>query len=642
LTPTRPNYPRARRLALLSAICVAAAAALIPVIPAVFGVPVRQVHVIWGSVSATVRADLEAQFALKEPADLGGGRWSYVPGDTRPSTLRRLATHAAVVATDGIDPNTFEQAASAPLTERRGGMVAMRRGAAAVRALQALLLTSGVILLIAAAFAATGTGPRDVADRLAWSLRRAATHAADVRTRIVPALWTSFTRRRSLASIAARAIAFAQRGVPIASAEAAGLFRIVFGAAVVTYVTADTVTSETISSYDLEAAAGFYESVMRWLDARPALVDELGRISWLLGLLFVVGIATPITFTLFVGAVLLWGSTRALGASHHVMSALLVTLVGLIPVRWGDALSVDAWAFRRIGRRLSRPPSRHYGFAIWLPAFVFGMAFAAAAWSKLREGTAWILNGTVKYHFVSDSDQALVSWGLTLVDNHALAVALSGGAVAIELLVITSAFSRSAAYRVLCAGLALSLLCGFALFQGVVWPAWWVLLLGFLPWHWYRAPSIAVEPRRLGAIHLAIIGVVLVQQLYASWERVEARPIMSAYDMYSTTYADAAAYEESTNLVFRVIGVSPAGALDLPDCTLDSAAAEVFARAAEGDAQSRASMRSLIGGCVRDHPEVQEVRIEGDKRVFDWEEKRFVWKRGLERQGPVDASWLRR
>jgi hypothetical protein len=329
------------------------------------------------------------------------------------------------------------------------------------------------------------------------------------------------------------------------------------------------------------------------------------------------------------------------GASHHVMSVLLVTLVALLPVRWGDALSVDAWTFRRFGRGLSRPASRGYGFAIWLPTFVFGLAFAAAAWSKLREGTAWILNGTVKYHFVSDSEQALVPWGLAIVDSHALAVAMSGGAVAIELVVITAAFSRSPGYRAVCGLLALALLCGFALFQGVIWPAWWVLLLGFLPWHWYRAASTASEPRRLAPVYLAIIVVLVVQQLYASWERVEARPMMSAYDMYSTTYADAAAYEEATNLVYRVVGVSPAGVLDLPDCTLDSASAEVFARAADGEPQARASMRSLIGGCVRSHPEVLEVRIEGDKRVFDWGTRRFVWKRALEQRGPVDASWLR-
>ena len=29
----------------------------------------------------------------------------------------------------------------------------------------------------------------------------------------------------------------------------------------------------------------------------------------------------------------------------------------------------------------------------------------------------------------------------------------------------------------------LSLLVGFEVFQGLWWPAWWILLLSFLPWH---------------------------------------------------------------------------------------------------------------------------------------------------------------
>ena len=60
---------------------------------------------------------------------------------------------------------------------------------------------------------------------------------------------------------------------------------------------------------------------------------------------------------------------------------------------------------------------------------VLGVAYFAAAVSKLREGGTWILNGTVKYHFVTDLHQALVPWGPALTSNHPVAVGLSLAAV---------------------------------------------------------------------------------------------------------------------------------------------------------------------------------------------------------------------
>ena len=50
-----------------------------------------------------------------------------------------------------------------------------------------------------------------------------------------------------------------------------------------------------------------------------------------------------------------------------------------------------------------------------LPALVLGVVYFAAALAKMRDtGLAWILNGTVNYHFLSDSPQAMVDWGLQL------------------------------------------------------------------------------------------------------------------------------------------------------------------------------------------------------------------------------------
>jgi hypothetical protein len=356
----------------------------------------------------------------------------------------------------------------------------------------------------------------------------------------------------------------------------------------------------------------------------------------------VVGLVTPASYAALTAAVIVWASVRALGASHHVVSSLAVTMLLLLPARWGDGLSVDAWLRRRFGG-VQPPPSRRYGFAIWAPAFVFAVTFAAAAWSKLRQPD-WVANGSVKYHFISDFNQALVPWGLELAAHPTLAVALSAAAVVAEAVVITAIFSASAAYRLTCGLLALGMLATFALFQGIVWPGWWILLLGFLPWHRFRpgaGATAAATAKPLSAAQLALMAAVVAQQVYASWARVEARPFVSAYDMYSTTYASPAAYEEASNLVYRVVGVTAAGREDLPDCTIDSPAAETFSRAVAGDEAERTRMRSLIGECVVDRTDVTQVGIEGDKKVFDWNARRFVWKRALDVVGPADAAWLR-
>jgi hypothetical protein len=146
----------------------------------------------------------------------------------------------------------------------------------------------------------------------------------------------------------------------------------------------------------------------------------------------------------------------------------------------------------------------------------------------------------------------------------------------------------------------------------------------------------------LSAAQIAVVLVILLQQVYATWARVEARPLISAYDMYSTTYASPEAYEAASNLVFRVVGVTPSGSFDLPDCTIDDTAAQSFVRAVQGDATERVRIKGLIGECVDRRPDVVEVSIEGDKRVFNWQTRRFEWKRALDRIGPADASWLRR
>ena len=124
---------------------------------------------------------------------------------------------------------------------------------------------------------------------------------------------------------------------------------------------------------------------------------------------------------------------------------------------------------------------------MWVSGLVFGVAFAAAAWAKaVGTGPSWILNGSVKYHFITDSLNAPVDWGLRLAGHPQLAVLASLGTVVAEALVITAAFSRNGGYWLGLGAVALGMLAGFGLFMGVFWYRWWILLLGFLPWARFR------------------------------------------------------------------------------------------------------------------------------------------------------------
>lgn len=614
------SHRAAPRLAAAGAICLLCALGIAASIRPLLGTPVRQIHVDWRIGDARSRAALERQWRLSEGALVSGNRWSYVPLDTRAATLRAIAEHLAVAGTNGIDRHTYRLSSEGPLTARRGGrlLTASPVVAPLMKLAAGVLALAGIACLLLARMAARRLTPAAVLASLGAAL--AAALRPDAR---------------------GRALALLQRGVPVASADAAGLFRIVFGSAVVAYIMSEPVSSVLLTPYELPRAAGLYGSLMRWLAAHPAVVDNLAVSVPVAGAFFIAGIATPVSYAAFVVAALVWASVASLGASHHVVSTLCVALVALVPARWGDGLGVDAWVRRRRGWM---PPtaSRVYGFAIWIPMFVFGVGFAAAAWSKLRAGPDWILYGSVKYHFLADFHQALVPWGLQLSAWPGVAVALSAAAVFVEVLVVTAAFSISPRYRAVCGVLALLMLSGFAVFQGVVWPGWWILLLGFLPWHQMRRqPAVPTAGGSLAV--LQVVGVLLVagQQLYASLERVEARPLVSAYDMYSTVYASPAAFEAASNLVYRLVGVTAGGVVELPGCTMDEPAARAFVRAAAGDAGERGRVRSLLRGCLDGRAEVGQVQIEGDREVFDWAARRFTWRRGLDRIGPFDAAWLR-
>jgi hypothetical protein len=440
----------------------------------------------------------------------------------------------------------------------------------------------------------------------------------------------------------------ATRGIPIATPRAAGLFRIVFGVVVVAIAAAEPAHRRVIDGFDLSKAEGVYGVVVRTLASSPTTIQGVDVALLVFGALFVAGVATRVSYAIFVAAFVLWTCLLTVDRSLHVLSGLAIALIVLLPARWGDGLSIDAWLRRRRGTDLPSAASLVYGYPIWAPGFVLGLGFAAAALSKVKDGPAWILNGTVKYHFVTDLNQALVSWGPSLASLPGLAILLSAMAVAIEAAVPFASFTRDARLR-LAAGLASwAMLSGFLIFQGIFWPAWWALTLGFLPldamlrvatsrsdadvWR----PSVTAAPVWIPGVAALLISLQVVVSVW----RIEARPLLTAYDMYSTTYRNDEEYARAVNLVYRVIAETSDGSRDISDCLLSDAEAARLVDMLRSTMSSRARQAAVLAivPCVASVSGAHAIRLVGDRRLFDWQVGDMVWQRAVVTIGPLEFA----
>ena len=592
------------------------------------------VHVRWQqALEPATREQLESTFQLTNREPLGDRTWRYELIDLSSENIQALVRHPAAEDTQAIDRTRFAVDRSAGRTDRRQWLPTT--GQTVVRVGDGL---AALLFAFAGFLAWLGVSGRAHTPRAAAAL-------------LTRSLTTALNRGRT--SPIARWLV---RGIPDVDAETAGAFRILFGLAVVTFFASRPEGLSSLNAtFNPLVEGALHASVLQWLRAQPGIVILLA--PWLLttGIAFIFGFFTRLTYALFVAGALVWAFLAVVHDSTHPHGALMLTLVALLPSRWGDALSIDAWLRRRsAGDHVAQRTGKRFGYSVWVPGLVFGVAFSAAAWAKvIGTGPQWILNGSVKYHFIVDSLNAPVDWGLQLAGHPRLAVLASLGAVVVEALVITAAFARSDWYRLGIGAAAFSLLAGFWLFMGVFWPGWWILLLGFLPWarlaSAFRRPQReqhSITPTTTGpvvgmaalpsAAQLAAIAFVIAQQVAISATRIERAPMFTYYPMYSSTYASPERFNASVTPYYRIVVSTAAGRVEL-SCNAPDRLVNELRAALDGSTESAVVVWREVLGCGSDLAEATEVTFEADTRLFDWSRLTFKTERAAEVLGPLAA-----
>lgn len=249
----------------------------------------------------------------------------------------------------------------------------------------------------------------------------------------------------------------------------------------------------------------------------------------------------------------------------------------LLLVPWGESAR---WPWTRAGAGVPvPPPSRRYGVALVVVPLVLGTAYFAAAFAKLDSSVrAWLLEGAVRYHIAQDGHDAPGNLWRWVASRDWLTVPMGPAGILLEAVVIAAVLVPRTRVRLAAGAAALLLHLGFGLLQGMWWEAWWVLLPAFLPWPWIAnrlwpspTPSPAApatrSPDALPWGMAVALALFLVQQPVVSLLRIERKPFVSNFPMYSnvqwSSKADYAAHmDRSKKPEGRAVRLVAEGAAD--------------------------------------------------------------------------------
>jgi hypothetical protein len=582
------------------------------------------VNVRWAAgVDEAARQRFERVHSLTTPRLQEGRTWSYDLTDVSRDNIRALVANPAAEDTHYLHRTAFRPWRTASRGEYPGAGPQWIARVMELLAWTTLALGAAALGLAALTIAGVPAPLRPAVDGVAALV-------------VAPG--------REVPAAARALLHWLERRIPMASAQAVGIFRIAFGVCLLPYFLWKWVGPEWVERAAPESnLQGYFTGLY---EMAPEVTSWIGPWIVVWCLLFIAGAAARTSYAMLTLGVMAWGFVYTARVGSHQVQVPLVAMLCLLWSRWGDALSVDAWLRRRRNpaaddRRVLQ--SRIYGYTMWIPGFVIGLAFAAAAFAKLREsGIAWITNGSVKYHFLTS--RAPVDWGLRLAQNDLLAIVMSFAGVALEASVIVLVCCSEYRYRLAAGAAVTALVMSFWLFQGLFWPFWAIMALSFLPWHRIGrgaafAPGDAMAAaapslRRAQAFTLILLAGV---QMVASANRIEYAPLISTWDMYSTTYASTAEYEEKAGMKYVIVASFDDGTSS--ECSVVNDAAKEIA--AGWGTSLPANLRGIIDACFEDAPPVRLLAIEGRRVRYDWDRLRVAESVSVPITEPIAIERLR-
>jgi hypothetical protein len=492
--------------------------------------PVR-INVRWTeATSDSERRAAEATLRLSEPVNVEGSTWQYTLTDLSRASLERIVRHPAADDTHGID---------------RSAMVLVSHDQSDE------------------AQAQLGNRPRD---RIVNAFAAAREHPAMpvVLVLVLCGIALLLPMAQSLGSWVARL-------VPDAPVNGFDAYRAALGIGLAFAVWRTTFGSETLVPAELQRQTDWFAQFapFAFLVQSPSSLAAIKALAIAAFLFFAAGVAPRPTLTLAAVMLTVLVLTKLRVNSSHDWGLPLVTVLSLLTVRW---------------RRTAEMTPSDRGLAIWLPGALLGVAFCAAGIAKLRtSGFDWITTGAVRYHFVQDAESRLSELSLWIAAHETAAIALSAGIVALELSFLLAGYVRDWRCRAVIGVAAVMTLFGFNIMQGVFWPAWWVLLISFVPWS--RLPalvrqrtvaigSLATVGRSLTPAQARVLAALVLTQTTASAAAIEVEPFVSNYPMYSWTYespaAFNAAYEANSRSYSFYLAESSGCARDITAAALDA------------------------------------------------------------------------
>lgn len=591
--------PSRRAWTLTACLSLAAAIALLVARP-LFVLPANpQIHVRWEALLGdSVRAALERQLQLVPLEAVGEDIWRYELTDSSRTNIEAIVGSESVADTHYIDRDLLRIVDDAPRAEACPGAIG-----AAWPAVATVIGHAGPPVLL-------GLGV--LASYFAW---RPA--AAPVAGRTIGALLTA--------------------GIPAISPRTLALFRLILGAALAWFAFSLRLSHTPLPDavrVNTPLATG---PLFNWLGQHFAIVAAGQWASIVAALFFAAGVLPRLMFLIVAIGITQWLVTITQWYSSHPFGVLILPLLCLIAAPWGDAPPIWRPMSDGGGARAKR-----YGYAPWILCLALGVAWAGAAWAKVGEGPAWVLNGTIRYHFVTDIESAPYDWGLRLAAHPSLSVALSAGAVAVEGLSILGAFVRSPALRLVLGLGGAGLLLGFNVFMGLFWLAWWIPLLGFLPWEWLdrRSSATPILAAGIGRVQGWCAGALIAQQaiVSAAWW-VDVEPISGRYDMYSQTYGSTEQFDrQNPGLDRRIVAVAGDVTLDVTECARNVGDDAVVEALRVGTAVTSPSAPGLAA-CVPGNLASPVFRVVEDQCLFNWDRGEFYC---LYRDRPVGTLESRR